>query len=138
MAGGIGVFQSETHRRHGRKLRGLHGSLGHRRLSGPLGRRRLRAAEYGEPERDADFLRQVSPINHVDSIRAPLIVVHGARDPRVPIGETEQIVDAIRAREEMVEYARFEDEGHGIVKRHNRIRAYSAIADFFDRYSKVP
>jgi dipeptidyl aminopeptidase/acylaminoacyl peptidase len=73
----------------------------------------------------------------VDSIRAPLIVVYGAWDPRVPIGETEQIVDAIRAREEVVEYVRFEDEGHGIVKRHNRIRAYSAIADFFDRYIKV-
>ena len=97
-------------------------------------RRKLRAAEYGDPERDADFLREVSPINHVDSIQTPLMVVHGARDPRVPISETEQIVEGIRSRGGVVEYVRFEDEGHGIVKRHNRIRAYTAIADFLDKH----
>ena len=97
-------------------------------------RRRLRAAEYGDPEKDADFLREISPINQVDNIRAPLMVIHGANDPRVPIGEAEQIVGALREREHPVEYLRFEDEGHGVVKLENRVVTYSAVADFLDRH----
>ncbi|MBI4234459.1 MAG: S9 family peptidase [Chloroflexi bacterium] len=97
-------------------------------------RRRLRAAEYGDPERDAEFLREISPLSHVDRIRAPLMVIHGANDPRVPVGEAEQIVGAVRARGVVAEYLRFEDEGHGLVKRHNRIKAYTAVAAFLDRH----
>ena len=93
-----------------------------------------RSAEYGDPERDAGLLRRISPIHNVDRITTPLIVVHGANDPRVPISETEQIVDALRARQRTMEYIRFENEGHGIVKRHNRIRTYTTIADFLDRH----
>ncbi|HEY8475629.1 MAG TPA: S9 family peptidase [Chloroflexota bacterium] len=96
-------------------------------------RRHLRIAEYGDPERDADFLREISPIHHVDRIRAPLMVVHGANDPRVPISEAEQIVTGLRQRGQMVEYLRFEDEGHGLVRLENRLVAYPAIADFLDR-----
>ncbi len=96
-------------------------------------RRVHRAAEYGDPEKDADLLKRISPIHYVDRIKAPLIVIHGANDPRVPISETEQMVEAIRQRDGSVEYLRFEDEGHGIVKQHNRIKAYTAIADFLDR-----
>jgi dipeptidyl aminopeptidase/acylaminoacyl peptidase len=96
-------------------------------------RRHLRIAEYGDPERDADFLREISPIHHVDRIRAPLMVIHGANDPRVPIGEAEQIVTGLRQRGQMVEYLRFEDEGHGLVRLENRLVAYPAIADFLDR-----
>ena len=97
-------------------------------------RRVHRAAEYGDPEKDSDLLKRISPIHYVDSIKVPLIVVHGANDPRVPISETEQMVEAIQKRNGSVEYLRFEDEGHGIVKQHNRIRAYTAIADFLDRH----
>ncbi|MBI4497111.1 MAG: S9 family peptidase [Chloroflexi bacterium] len=97
-------------------------------------RRRLREAEYGSLEHDADFLREISPIHHVDRITAPLMVIHGANDPRVPAGEAEQIVTALRSRGRPVEYLRFEDEGHGLVKRHNRIAAYTAVGDFLDRY----
>ena len=97
-------------------------------------RRKLRATEYGDAERDADLLREISPIHRVDRIRAPLMALHGARDPRVPIGETEQIVAALRERGQPVEYVRFENEGHGFVKYENRVRAYTAIADFLDRH----
>ncbi len=55
-------------------------------------RRKLRESEYGSLERDREFLEQISPIHQVDRISAPLFVVHGANDPRVPIGEAEQIV----------------------------------------------
>jgi dipeptidyl aminopeptidase/acylaminoacyl peptidase len=96
-------------------------------------RRKLREAEYGSLDRDREFLEQISPIHLVDRISAPLFVVHGANDPRVPVGEAEQIVTALRSRKVPVEYLRFEDEGHGLVKRANRLVAYPAIARFLDQ-----
>lgn len=97
-------------------------------------RRKLREAEYGSLEQDKEFLEQISPIHHVDHIRSPLFVVHGANDPRVPVGEAEQIVAALRERNVPVEYMRFEDEGHGLARRSNRLIAYPAIAHFLDSY----
>ncbi len=97
-------------------------------------RRKLRESEYGNLEDDGDFLREISPIHYVDRITAPLLVLHGATDPRVPISETEQIVEALREQGKVVEYVRFEDEGHGFVKRGNRLTTVSAVSDFFDRY----
>ena len=87
-----------------------------------------------DPEKDADFLREISPINHVDKIKAPLLVIQGANDPRVPKSEADQIVEAIRKRNGIVEYLLFSDEGHGLAKLENRITAYTAIADFLDKY----
>lgn len=97
-------------------------------------RRKLREAEYGSLENDRDLLERISPIRSVDRIVAPLFVVHGANDPRVPVGEAEQIVAALRSRNVPVEYLRFEDEGHGLVKRANRLIAYPAIARFLDEH----
>lgn len=95
-------------------------------------RRALREAEYGSLARDGAVLDRVSPVHRVDRIRAPLFVIHGANDPRVPVSEAEQIVAALRARNQRVEYLRFENEGHGIYRRENRVRAYGALARFFD------
>jgi dipeptidyl aminopeptidase/acylaminoacyl peptidase len=97
-------------------------------------RRKLRESEYGSLEHDREFLEQISPIRSVERIISPLIVVHGANDPRVPVGEAEQIVAALRDRNVPVEYLRFEDEGHGVVKRGNRLVAYPAIARFLDTH----
>jgi dipeptidyl aminopeptidase/acylaminoacyl peptidase len=63
-----------------------------------------------------------------------MFISHGANDPRVPVGEAEQMVQALRARNHPVEYVRFEDEGHGIVRLENRITAYSSIAAFLHRF----
>jgi dipeptidyl aminopeptidase/acylaminoacyl peptidase len=101
-------------------------------------RRKMRESEYGSLEHDREFLEQISPIHYVDRITAPLLVVHGANDPRVPIGEAEQIVAALRSRSVPVEYMRFEDEGHGLVKRANKLVAYPAIARFLDKYLGRP
>ena len=98
-------------------------------------RRKNRETEYGSLENDREFLESISPINHVNKITAPLFVIHGANDPRVPIGEAEQIVTALRKRKVPVEYMRFEDEGHGLVKHANRLVAFPAIARFLDRYT---
>ena len=54
------------------------------------------------------------------------MVIHGANDPRVPVGEAEQIVAHAAPARRPVEYLRFEDEGHGMVKPPNRISGYTA------------
>ena len=97
-------------------------------------RRKLRESEYGSLENDREFLEKISPIRSVDRITSPLFVIHGANDPRVPVGEAEQIVEAVRKRQVPVEYLRFEDEGHGLIKRANRLLAYPAIVRFLDQH----
>ncbi len=93
-------------------------------------RRKLREAEYGSLEHDRAFLERISPIGKIDRIVTPLMVIHGANDPRVPVGEAEQIVSALRGRGREVVYLRYEDEGHGLVKLANRLDAYPQVADF--------
>jgi dipeptidyl aminopeptidase/acylaminoacyl peptidase len=91
--------------------------------------------EYGDIDDAADreFFRRISPLSYADRIRSPLMVVHGANDPRVPVAEADQIVRAVRARRGDVEYLRFPDEGHGIARLANRVTAYQRIARFLDR-----
>jgi dipeptidyl aminopeptidase/acylaminoacyl peptidase len=97
-------------------------------------RRAHREAEYGSLERDRQFLESIAPINHVQQMTAPLIVIHGANDPRVPLSEAEQLVQALTQRGVPVELLVFEDEGHGIAKLKNKIVAYPAIVDFLDKH----
>jgi dipeptidyl aminopeptidase/acylaminoacyl peptidase len=96
-------------------------------------RRALREAEYGSLADDREFLEEISPINRIESIAAPLFVLHGANDPRVPVGEAEQIAEEA-AKHVPVRTLIFEDEGHGFTKLENRIKAYSAIAEFLDEH----
>ncbi|OLC21897.1 MAG: hypothetical protein AUH33_00880 [Chloroflexi bacterium 13_1_40CM_68_21] len=97
-------------------------------------RRPLRAAEYGDPAKDADFLESISPLNFVDRIRTPLMVIHGANDPRVPVEEAEQIVATLRSRGREVDYLRYADEGHGLAKAKNRADAWPKVVAFFQKY----
>lgn len=101
-------------------------------------RRALREAEYGSLARDGAVLDRVSPIHRVARIRAPLFVIHGANDPRVPVHEAEQIVAALRARNQRVEYVRFENEGHGIFRIENKVRAYGELVRFFNDVLGAP
>ena len=97
-------------------------------------RRELREAEYGSLDQDREFLESISPINNVDRIDAPLFVLHGANDPRVPVGEAEQIAEQASEQGVPVEKLVFDDEGHGISKRENRIEAYTAVVEFLDEH----
>ncbi|HLO13173.1 MAG TPA: S9 family peptidase, partial [Pseudoneobacillus sp.] len=97
-------------------------------------RRKVREAEYGSIENDGEFFDEIDPIHHVDKITCPVMVLHGANDPRVPIEETEQIVDELKSRNHPVTYIRFEDEGHFFVKLKNNITAYTGVAKFLDEY----
>ena len=93
---------------------------------------RLEYGDIDDPD-DREFFREISPITHVDNVRAPVMVLHGANDPRDPVEESDQFVRAIRERGGEVQYLRFPDEGHGIRKLENRITAYRRIAEFLER-----
>lgn len=97
-------------------------------------RRKLRAVEYGDPAKDREFLEDISPLNNAAKITAPLFMIHGTNDPRVPFRETRQIEGDLRKRRRTVEVLVFDDEGHGLVKLKNRIRGYTAAAEFLLRH----
>ena len=86
----------------------------------------LRISEYGDPKgAEADFLRDLSPIHRAHLIKAPLLVIHGRNDPRVPVEESEQI-----ARVTGAELMIFDDEGHGIAALANQVTSNRRILEF--------
>ena len=95
-------------------------------------RRSHREGEYGNLEHDREFLTRISPIHQVDRIVTPLMVIHGANDPRVPLSEAKQVVDALQSRNVPVEFLVYDDEGHGLVKLKNILDAYPKMADFLN------
>lgn len=100
-------------------------------------RRAHRESEYGSLAQHRQILHDVSPIHKVDQITAALMVVHGSNDPRVPVGEAEQIVQSLRDRNVPVEYLLYTDEGHGISKRKNQFDCYPKVAAFLKKHLKV-
>ncbi|MGC5256184.1 alpha/beta hydrolase family protein [Gordonia sp. DT218] len=84
--------------------------------------------KYGHPESDRELLADLSPVHRIADVRAPLLVVHGAHDTNVPVSESRQMVDELRARGAVAEMLMFDDEGHEIVKRHNQQRLTEAVA----------
>ena len=92
--------------------------------------------EIGNPETQMEMLRETSPLFHADKITKPLIVLQGANDPRVIKPESDEIVEAIKKKNGVVEYVVFDNEGHGFTKKENEIRAYKAILDFLDKHLK--
>ena len=92
--------------------------------------------EMGDPAKDLENLRAISPLFHTDKIVKPLIVLQGANDPRVIKAESDEIVENIKKRNGVVEYVLFDNEGHGFTKKANEIRAYKAVLDFLDRHLK--
>jgi len=92
--------------------------------------RPLMASWVGDPDAEAEFLMSRSPLTYADAIRAPLMVIQGANDPRVVQAESDQIVARLRERGVEVRYDIYPDEGHGFTKRHNEVRAYTDVAAF--------
>lgn len=103
-------------------------------------RRDLRRVEYGD-ERDPDmeaFLQRIAPLNKVDQIKAPMLVVQGKNDPRVPYTESEQIVETLKKKNQPVWYLLAKDEGHGFQKKANAdFQFYSTIL-FMQKYLLEP
>ena len=90
--------------------------------------------ELGDPAHDAELFRERSPLTHASKIRAPLLILQGANDPRVPSSEAEQIVKALREGGKMHEYHVYEGEGHGFRKTENRVDSLRRALDWFDRH----
>jgi dipeptidyl aminopeptidase/acylaminoacyl peptidase len=90
--------------------------------------------EYGDIDdpKDRAFFASISPINNAAKIRTPVLVQHGANDPRDPVTESDRLVSAIRQNGGEVVYLRFPDEGHGVVRRANRVHMYRRIAAFLE------
>ncbi len=96
--------------------------------------KRMMQAWVGDPDEDADLLRERSPLTYVEQIRAPLLIIQGANDPRVVKPESDQMVERLRALDRTVEYMVFEDEGHGFTKTANGLRALKATAEWFETH----
>jgi dipeptidyl aminopeptidase/acylaminoacyl peptidase len=97
-------------------------------------RRAQREREYGHLDRDRDFLVSASPLTRIGDIRAPLFIIHGANDPRVPLSEAEQLHAALTQRGQECELLVYRDEGHGLAKRPNKLDAYPKAMAFLARH----
>jgi dienelactone hydrolase/Tol biopolymer transport system component len=97
-------------------------------------RRKAREAEYGELENDRELLERISPLNHIENIRVPLMVFHGKHDPRVPLFESEQIAEAVRKRGQEVVLRVYDNEGHSFSKRPNVLDAFALIGTFLTKH----
>ena len=95
-------------------------------------RRPVREAEYGSLIHDRAFLEEASPLTHARQIRAPLCLIHGANDPRVPVSEAQQIHATLVANGIRSELLVYPDEGHGLARRANRLDAYPKALTFLD------
>jgi dipeptidyl aminopeptidase/acylaminoacyl peptidase len=91
-------------------------------------------SKYGDPVADRELLERISPMNSVDAITAPLLVVHGELDTNVPIGEAHQVVLALRARGREVEYLELPGEGHVYRRRENVTTLISQTVRFLSTH----
>ncbi len=88
----------------------------------------------GHPVEDEALVRAASPLYHVENIRAPLMILQGANDPRVKQAESDQIVRELRSRDIPVPYMLKKNEGHGFSNEENQFHANRAVEQFFARY----
>jgi dipeptidyl aminopeptidase/acylaminoacyl peptidase len=94
--------------------------------------------EMGDPVKQEQMLKDISPLFHADRIQKPLLVIQGANDPRVIQAESDDIVAAVRKNNVPVEYLVFPDEGHGFTKKKNEIEGGSRMLQFLDQHLKKP
>jgi dipeptidyl aminopeptidase/acylaminoacyl peptidase len=90
--------------------------------------------EIGHPERDKDYLKSISPRFHAENIVNPVMVLQGSNDPRVSKSSTDLMVASLERNGTPMKYLVFEDEGHRLTKKENRLRAYASIRSFLDKH----
>lgn len=88
----------------------------------------------GNPVKDLKRLQEQSPVNALGNIDCPLLIIQGAKDPRVVKAESDQVVEKMKKLKKQVEYLVFEDEGHGFFKTENEIKAYETAAAFIEKH----
>jgi dipeptidyl aminopeptidase/acylaminoacyl peptidase len=84
----------------------------------------------GDPDEDGERLAEASPLEHIDRITVPVLVVHGKRDPRVPVEQAEQLIRGLRRQGATFEALIQPNEGHGFRKQENRLQLYERIEAF--------
>jgi dipeptidyl aminopeptidase/acylaminoacyl peptidase len=94
--------------------------------------------EYGDPGRQAELLKNLSPLYKLHFIRAPLLVMHGRNDTIVLPAQSTRLVEGLKARNVPVEFVLLPDEGHGVRRLPNRIRANLALVRWFGKYLEAP
>ncbi|MDC0714565.1 S9 family peptidase [Stigmatella sp. ncwal1] len=92
--------------------------------------------EMGDPVKQEQMLKDISPLFHAEKIQKPLLVIQGANDPRVLQAESDDIVAAVKKNNVPVEYVVFPDEGHGFTKKKNEVEAGLRMLRFLDQYLK--
>jgi len=97
-------------------------------------RRALRASEYGDPEKDAEALKKLSPTTYLDRVKAPLIIIQGLDDPRVPAGEAIQLQEALEARGVPSKLILLEGEGHGAARRAGQVLMIGQMLRFLEEH----
>jgi dipeptidyl aminopeptidase/acylaminoacyl peptidase len=88
----------------------------------------------GDVEKDETLNQKISPLFHADKVKAPLIIAQGANDPRVNIKESDQMVEAMRAKGLPVTYVVYTDEGHGFARPNNRLDFYGRVDEFLAKH----
>ncbi|MDV2583019.1 S9 family peptidase [Alkalibacillus haloalkaliphilus] len=91
----------------------------------------------GDPENDRERFEKDSPITYLDGMEKPMLVIQGAKDPRVVKEESDQIVDKLRSEGREVEYLVLDDEGHGFSKKENEINVYQTMLQFLEKHQTV-
>ena len=91
-------------------------------------------ALLGDPEKDRKVYEDDSPITYIRSEKAPLLVLQGDNDPRVPKEEAQQVVDILKKEGRVVDVHYYPNEGHGFVKRENQIDSIRRTIAWFDQY----
>jgi dipeptidyl aminopeptidase/acylaminoacyl peptidase len=97
-------------------------------------RRVLRISEYGDPEKDKEALLKLSPVTYVDQVKSPLMIIQGANDPRVPVGEALQIHETLTKKNIPSQLIVFADEGHGSSKKENQVLEIGHTIEFFKKH----
>ncbi len=97
-------------------------------------RRILRTSEYGDPEKDREALIKLSPTSHINKLKAPLMIIQGVNDPRVPVGEALQMYKELEKRKIPGGLILFADEGHGAAKRGNIVATIGHTIAFFEKH----
>ncbi len=100
--------------------------------------RQMDFATMGDPVKNKALWEDRSPINFVDKIKAPLLLMAGGNDPRCPKSEAQQVADAVKKRGGVVDLKIYENEGHGFARVENQIDAYKRAADFLKKYVPAP
>jgi len=90
----------------------------------------------GDPEKDRKVYEAASPITYIHNAKAPLLVLQGDNDPRVPKEEAQQVVDLLKKDGKTVDVHYYSNEGHGFEKRENRIDSIRRTVEWFDKYLK--